>query len=75
MLPQNSIFLSSVRDADAVIGVGEGVVEEGVGHDGAGVGKSEQRMVGEHRAQAQETSDEKSLEQNHFRSSNLWLKS
>jgi hypothetical protein len=34
MLPQDGVFFSGVRDADAVIGVSEGVVEEGVGDDG-----------------------------------------
>jgi hypothetical protein len=33
MLPKDGIFFSSVQDADAVISVSKGVVEEGVGHN------------------------------------------
>jgi hypothetical protein len=33
MLPQDGVFFPGVRDTDAVISVGEGVVEEGVGSD------------------------------------------
>ena len=64
MLPQDGVFFSGVRDADAVIGIGEWVVEEGVGDNGAGIGEPEQRVIGEHCAKAQQTSDEQSLKGN-----------
>ena len=64
MLPQDGVFFPGVRDADAVISVGEWVVEEGVGDNGAGIGESEQRVIGEHCAKAQQASDEQSLKGN-----------
>ena len=60
-LPQHGVFLSRVRDTDAVIGVGQGVVEKGVGHDSTGVRKPEQGVVREHRAQPQQAANEQGL--------------
>jgi hypothetical protein len=39
-------------------------VEEGVGDNGAGIGESEQRVIGEHCAKAQQASNEQSLNGN-----------
>ena len=50
-----------MRDTDAVIGVGQGVVEKGVGHDSTGIRKPEQRVVREHRAQPQQAANEQCL--------------
>ena len=61
LLPEHRVLLSGVGDADAVVDVGQRVLQEGVGDDGAGVGEPEQRMVGEDCAESEKTSDEQCL--------------
>ena len=51
-----------MRDADAVVRVGQGVLEKCVGNDGACISKAEQRMVREHSAQAQQAANEQGLQ-------------
>jgi len=50
-----------VWDADAMVRVGERVLQESVGHDGAGIGETKQGVIGEHGAKAQQASNEEGL--------------
>ena len=50
-----------MRDADAVVGVGQAELEEGVGDDGGGVGEAEEGVVGEAGGQAKQGTHEQGL--------------
>jgi|APCry1669189472_1035225.scaffolds.fasta_scaffold466824_1 hypothetical protein len=44
-----------------MVRVGERVLQESVGHDGAGIGETKQGVIGEHGAKAQQASNEEGL--------------
>ena len=59
--PQDGVALAHVGHANAVIRVGQRVLEEGVGDDRRGVLEPEQRVIREHRGQVEQRGHEKGL--------------